>query len=199
MATGGGAASAATAAFALTVLNFGAMGLYRSLSRRFSFFSSLPCVCWLAINSGCSAMDELVDGAGTEGAAAGVGFGMDPEPDRYGLLDRAFCASIRALTAARRSATDWSIFGAGGRDAGPAGPEDDDVGAAVGAGEAAAGRGEADPDPLLAASRAAFFAAICARIDAMSKAGFGGSILALLGSDWPFAASSAGRRVDMVG
>ena len=53
---------------------------------------------------------------------------MDPDPDRYGLAERAFKASIRAFAAASLSATDWSICGVGGKDAGPAGREDDAAG-----------------------------------------------------------------------
>ena len=116
---------------------------------------------------------------------AASGFGIEPDPERYGLLDLAVIASIRFLAAAILSATDWFSCGVGGREAGPAGLAgtlfaDDEEATAAGAGVAA---GDADPDSREAASRAstaALLAASLARISAIFIEGAGPSVRALL-------------------
>jgi hypothetical protein len=72
------------------------------------------------------------------GRGVASAFGIEPDPDRYGLLDLACRASIRFLVAAILSATEASMVGTGGKEEGPAGlycVEDDadaeEAGAAV--------------------------------------------------------------------
>lgn len=130
-------------------------------------------------------MDELVAGAGVD---AGSVLGIEPDPERYGFFALAFRASIRALAAANFSATEFVMVGGGGRDDGPTAVEVED---ATGLAGAAAGAGEGeDVDEACLASRAAFVAAIRARMEARSSAGaeavgVGASVRALLGSGPP--------------
>ena len=133
------------------------------------------------MSSGCRAIDDMAPGAGL----AASGFGIEPEPERYGLLDLAVIASIRFLAAAILSATDWFSCGVGGREAGPAGlagapVKDDEEVTAAGAG---VGAGDDDPDSREAASRAstaALLAASLARISAIFIEDAGPSVRALL-------------------
>jgi hypothetical protein len=70
------------------------------------------------------------------------GFGIEPDPERYGLLDLAVMASILFLAAAILSTVLGAIWGFGGSAAGPADTDavaDDDVDAAGGGGVDAAG------------------------------------------------------------
>lgn len=117
---------------------------------------------------GCRATDETAAVVGREVAAAGSALGMDPEPDKYGLLERDLRASILALAAATRAAIASSITGFGGKAAGPAGRDGaaaEEAGAASGAREEEAGGGgvlltAGEPlPPASRASTAAFFAA----------------------------------------
>jgi hypothetical protein len=139
------------------------------------------------MSNGCNAIDDIAPGVGF----AASGFGIEPDPDKYGLLDLAVIASIRFLAAAILSATDWFSCGVGGRDAGPAGlagavDEDAEGATAAGAGapvDDGAGAEDEDPDSREAASRAstaALLAASLARISAMFIEGAGPSVRGLL-------------------
>lgn len=125
-ATGAGADEPEGTALALALIEeyLGAIGLYRSRIAIFSLALETGCSCcccdWPPMRSGCNATDDMALFDGRFVLVAESVFGMDPDPDIYGLLERDLWASILAFAAATRSCIAPSMRGLGGKEAGPA-------------------------------------------------------------------------------